>query len=710
MKRLYLPFCLLFICLLSTLSATAQQVDRVPRCNALELLDALPPATLKATLAQRDLLNARAMQPQPHARQFCFDTYRIPVVFHVIHNRGVDSISLAQIQSQVNVLNEDYRRRTGTPGFGSGVDANIEFYLAQRDPGGNATTGVTYTKDSIANFTYNAANDTLLKSKILWAQSRYLNIWVVDTIMFGPSYLLGYAHFPSNGMNTLDGVVIADQHVGDSTGTCVVPPYHRGRTLTHEIGHYLGLYHPFDYVTNPCEGDSAANCATQGDFVCDVPPSNGPHYGCPSFPQNTCTEFPKDTSDYIYNYMEYVDDTCMNMFSQGQATRMHNALDTDSFRLILVSTENIIQSGITYHGRPDANFWFLGSGCVRDSALLFNRTIGIGPQGMPLPDTQFMWSIPGGCPDTSNAQHPMVMYKDTGTYVITLTVTNTYGICMYPMSVTIAGPDLTVGSNTVNLGDSTCFFTSASEPGTWAWNFGDGSGDSASTAAFPKHLYASSDTFYYTAIFTPEDTLQCTVAVQDTAIVLPPPLGVSLVRFEGHYVHGQGNLLEWTTASEVNHDRFVLDRSRNGINYVAIGTIRSAGNSSKLKHYAFPDLHAPEGRSYYRLRQYDRDGALVLSDVIEVTRWPDVEVQSWPNPVDGVLNLRMQVHIGETEVGIEVRDVFGRRLRAEEVELATGTTQMQFDLSDLRAGVYLLRIRDRLSGKALYFEKIVRRN
>lgn len=686
----------IFLLILFSGFATAQQPVR---CNSPYILESLPPEVFKATIDSRDKVNAQTLNPRNTQRQRCHQLWRIPVVFHVIHNRGVDSINAFQVASAMQVLNEDYRKMAGSPGFGSGVDTQIEFYLAKRDPLGAATTGITYTKDSIANFTYSVPNDTLLKNKIRWPQNRYMNVWVVDTIMFGPSFLLGFAHAPSNGTNILDGVVIADQYVGRDTGTVKSSaPYRKGRTLTHEVGHYLGLYHPFDFVNVPCEGDSAANCATAGDFVCDVPPHSMPHFGCPTFPQNTCTEFPKDTNDYIFNYMEYVDDSCMNMFSQGQATRMQNTLDTDSFRLQMVSTENLVNSGIEYYGFPDAWVMPHPGACVREQFNLFNQSLGIGFGGLPTPDTQFWWSIPGGTPDTSNLQHPFISYNTPGTKVVILTVVNNHGMCMYPMNIFIAGPNIQIGADTVNFPDSTSFFTNVSEPGTWSWNFGDGTGDSTSFLANPKYMYQSPDSFIYTATFTPEDSTQCTVNYTDTVYVQEPPLGPTIREFVGEYVGEKTNRLEWSTLRETNTAYFRVERSNDGAVFDLVG-VRDALGTGLTNHYSFLDEEAHEGTNYYQLKWVDGEGGFGKSEIVEVEVPRQFSFEAWPNPVRNELQVSIQLRNPENGLRLEVRNVMGRKVAGlirEEVE--GSEIQLVMDFSKLGAGVYFIKVNDYRTG------------
>jgi hypothetical protein len=243
---------------------------------------------------------------------------KIPVVVHVVYRTPAENITTAQIRSQIAVLNRDFRGRNAdrkkTPAVWKGMaaDALIEFVLAKRDPAGNPTTGITRTQTDRSFFTY----DDGVKSAASggappWPSAKYLNIWVC-TLGGG---LLGYAQFPG-GPAATDGVVILNTAFGRKGVTR--PPFNLGRTTTHEVGHWLNLRHIW--------GDDAAPFACQGsDHVDDTPNQEGPNYGKPSFPNISCSNGPN--GDMFMNYMDYVDDEAMFMFTPQQVMRMHATLD-----------------------------------------------------------------------------------------------------------------------------------------------------------------------------------------------------------------------------------------------------------------------------------------------------------------------------------------------------------------------------------------------
>ena len=239
----------------------------------------------------------------------------IPVVIHVVYNSPQQNISDQQIQSQIEVLNNDFRRTNidamMTPSVWTSVaaDCEIEFCLAKTDPNGNNTNGITRTQTSQSSFSMHgdSVKDVSTGGKDAWPNDDYLNIWICNL----GSGLLGYATPPNSWISSDDGVVIGYNYFG-TQGT-VQAPYNKGRTTTHEVGHWLNLEHLW--------GGSWGSCGN--DNVSDTPIQEEENYGCPAFPHNanSCGTTNGD-GDMFMNYMDYTNDACMNMFTQGQKTRM----------------------------------------------------------------------------------------------------------------------------------------------------------------------------------------------------------------------------------------------------------------------------------------------------------------------------------------------------------------------------------------------------
>ncbi len=239
---------------------------------------------------------------------------KLPVVVHVVFNTPDENISDAQIRSQIKVLNRDYsatnpdKSSTPTPWKGLIIDARIRFVLAKKDPEGKPTQGITRTRTASTSFgTHDEVKSSATGGANPWPTDKYLNLWVCS---LGDG-LLGYAQFPG-GPPATDGVVILNTAFG-TVGTAAAP-FNLGRTAVHEVGHWLNLNHIWG-DTNDCSGT---------DHISDTPNAKAPNFGKPTFPHVTCGNGPN--GDMFVNYMDYVDDAAMVMFTHAQVARMHAAL------------------------------------------------------------------------------------------------------------------------------------------------------------------------------------------------------------------------------------------------------------------------------------------------------------------------------------------------------------------------------------------------
>ena len=327
MKRQILNLLFLFLCA----KAEAQAIRCAADSKAVQNTELHEHISRKVTEMRSDKFRKSALD----------EVIRIPVVVHIIHNNasgsiGGSNISDEQVFSQIEVLNEDYSRMPGTPGYNTnpvGADMQIEFFLANIDPDGHPSTGINRVYSSRRSF--NVLSETRTISDLsYWDSNKYLNIWVT-TISGG---YLGYAEFPIGNYDGLeateideriDGVFIDHRAFGRKTGTTEAP-YAFGRTTTHEIGHWFGLIHTW--------GDT--RCGT--DYCNDTPQaesSNNTVVCSPVF--SSCRGV--TTRNMIENFMDYTVDSCMNIFTQDQKARVRAILEISKRRQNLLANADLFE-------------------------------------------------------------------------------------------------------------------------------------------------------------------------------------------------------------------------------------------------------------------------------------------------------------------------------------------------------------------------------
>ena len=389
----------LLICVQSGLFAQSPATEHPCLFDALN-----PPATLRA--AEAHISAAVAQIKSSNTTENSDDIRLIPVVVHVIHNGGSENISKAQIERQIEILNEDYGKLPGTPGDGTGVDTRVRFCLAKTDPQGRCTDGIVRLKTPLT--THQPVDRTSLKNLSFWDNTRYLNVYVVKTIS---NSVGGYSSFPYAPPEE-DGLVVRHNLFGDS-GTAAASG---GRTATHEIGHWFGLYHTFN---SGCGQDTCSD----GDYVCDTPPVENPNFTC-NLNANSCGNDNPDLPDQVRNYMDYTPDDCKSVFTQGQKDRITATLDT--VRTFIWTPGNVVATGCdSGYIEPlvcalVADFVTLTPQvCLEGMVYFIDRSLNNA--------TSWQWSFPGGMPATSTLQNPIITYDSLGTFSVTLIATNVNG-------------------------------------------------------------------------------------------------------------------------------------------------------------------------------------------------------------------------------------------------------------------------------------------
>lgn len=376
------------------------------------------PNYMQELAVQVNQIRAQAAQ-NPNQRS---GPFIIPVVFHVIHDGGASNISMEQILSGIEVMNEDFnglntdasniRNSSNAPFQPIYADVEVEFRLAKRDPNGNCTNGVQrkfapHLVDDAGENVKSNANGGLSG----WPNDKYINIWTVNSIASsGPGTTLGYAFLPYNNWGPGHGILNRHDRIG-RVGTAA---QNGGRTLTHEMGHICGLLHTFQ------SGCHSGSCTNSGDFVCDTPPAEQ-LFSCNST-NNTCTNVPAgdffgfDAFDQNENHMAY--SNCRVMFTEGQKTLMHSVFTSIPNFVSITSQNNLIATGVL---EPDE---ICQAEFMSDNQIVcVGQTVNFMDNSFHGP-TSWSWDFPGANPSNSTSQNPSVEYSAPGVYEVSLTVSD----------------------------------------------------------------------------------------------------------------------------------------------------------------------------------------------------------------------------------------------------------------------------------------------
>jgi len=391
-----------------SLTALAQNINALPQqgrnCGIEAYITALQQQRPEFIQMQQQATQAiqEAMQAKPQGQQLRQASIAIPVVFHVVYNTARQNISDAQLYSQLAVLNADFRRQNAdtanTPAYFMpyAADTEIEFCLAQVDPEGNETSGITRTKTSRASFGLNDdVKYTAQGGTDIWDRDRYLNIWVCAI----SDDILGYASTPGSPADA-DGVVLHFSAIGAAPANTASWAYNGGRTATHEIGHWLGLQHIWG---------NGSSC-TDSDGINDTPNQLEENNGCPGETHTSCDNEPY--GDMFQNYMDYTDDACMNLFTKGQATYMHS---------VLSSVRSSIPASIACSRTLRSDF---KAASLSDTLTVAGKSVFFSDASQGVKATSRLWQFEGGIPSTSTELNPTVTYPVPGKYKVSLTITN----------------------------------------------------------------------------------------------------------------------------------------------------------------------------------------------------------------------------------------------------------------------------------------------
>lgn len=631
----------------------------------------------------------------------------IPVVFHVMHMYGDENISRAQILDQLRVINEDFSRTNPDKGntrsifAGDAADCEIEFRLATKDPQGNCTDGITRT---YTTKTVETRNET--KDLIKWDNSKYLNIWVVKSIRplteDQTGTTLGFAYLPWSLPNTQDGIVIRADYVG-TIGTS--SPAKGGRTLTHEIGHYLGLSHPFD------NGCGSTNCSTSGDRICDTPPVADPSFGC-NKNRNSCSNDSPNELDMVENFMDYADGDCQNMFTWGQKAVMDYVMANN--RATLVSANNLTNTGTAIIQNPlcspKADFTSVARTICAGNAINF---ADVSWNGRVASRT---WTFNGGSPSSSTDSAPTVTYTAAGNYNVTLSVTNATGQNQITRSqIVVVQPSVAPTKTPFNEGfEGTTFPPAGSSllPSITNKNFERTTVASATGSASIRAVINSS-----TAV---DEIYTITLPAVDISNL---PLTDNFINFKTAYALRTGVSSEWLRINYStdcgNNWTLLSQRIGNNLisapNYTGTSFIPTDASQWKTSSLSLAAINTGKSNVIFRFEVYSKGGNNVYIDDINLGGSPtsiqniskqELGLTIFPNPASSSAEINFETPT-DANVAISVYDITGRLVKDfGKTNVAAGPFSYTINKVDnnLTDGFYFVKI---LINNSLYTEKLI---
>lgn len=560
----------------------------------------------------------------------------IPVVVHVVYFNSTQNISDAQIMSQIDVLNADFRRTnadaSNTPAVWQGIaaDCEVNFCMAQQDPNGNATNGIRRVATTVNGFTTNdAVKFTAQGGDNIWDRNKYLNLWVCNL----SGGLLGYAQFPGGPANT-DGVVCDYAYFGTTGAT---PPFDKGRTATHEVGHWLNCFHIW--------GDDGTSC-NGTDQVADTPNQADENYGCPAFPAISCSNGPN--GDMFMNYMDYTDDACMNLFTAGQKARMQALFATGGARNSLTTSPGCqAPSGCGTPGNLTATN-------ITNTSATLNWSAVSGATSYTL-----QWKLASSGTWTTVSGLTGISYNLTG-----LTVGNTYNFQVKAVC----------GSSSGNYSSAASFTTGGGCTDLYEPN---------NTNATAKVIPVNTNITMQIANATDKDYLKFSNTSTQKRIkidltTLPADYDLKLYR---------GTALQATSEnSGLTNEQIILNTNTVATNYIAYVYGFNGAFSNTQCYTLRVSLSATNWRT---------DGT--TDGPVEELELPVVFENAgfglYPNPASDLLTVEVPME-NESDVTVSILDPAGKVALQQHQTLGKDQNQITFDLNRLPNGVYFVQVRN----------------
>ncbi|TNF46113.1 MAG: T9SS type A sorting domain-containing protein [Bacteroidetes bacterium] len=624
--------------------------------------------------------------------------YKIPVVFHVLHNGGVENISDEQIFDAMEVINRDYRRLNADADNvhadfqGMPADIEIEFVLATKAPNGTCFKGITRTLSAMS---YNGDNGTAQVNAIVsgndvyngqWPGNKYMNVFVCGDIGGAAGYTTKPA-FGGTGMT--NGIWVLHNYVG-RIGTS---SEYTSRTLTHEAGHWLNLDHTWGGNNNP---GNTSSCGTD-DNVQDTPNCIGVQ-SC-AMNSNTCNSdnayWGFDIRDNVENYMDY--SYCSKMFTDGQRTRMRNAIVSSSGgRNNLWTTTNLQQTG------ADGNLYLCKADFFADrTTICVGDVVNFNDDSYNVV-TGWNWTFDGGSPAASSDQNPSVTYNTPGYYAVNLTSTDgttsdsevkTAYIRVLPASATIpflegfeSYTSLTSQDNweIENFNNNNAFTLESNfgHTGTKCVklvNYGQAAGSSDELISSPVDL--SSITSAVTLSFRYAYRKKTSSDVEWLKVYVTGDCGDTWIQRKTLSGNSLSSLTSTTSWSPASSSDWVTVHMTNVTSTYWVDNFR----------YKFR-FESDGGNNFYLDNINIYPGSPSDNLVVGIAEEGEfADLALYPNPADAEVNLRFTVNNAQQMV-IAVKDITGKHVKDLLVNAAAGTNLVMMDTNELSSGSYFMTI------------------
>lgn len=726
--------CLSFL-LISGFSAFSQRTVNTANCREGESVEYCFQHTkmneLQHThpeLYQQYLAEKQAEANKPHSQNVEKSgiVYTIPVVFHVLHFGGLENISNDQLYDAINILNRDYRLQNVDannvhPAFqGLPADVEIEFALATKAPNGACFRGITrtFTSETFSGDGQDQVSAVVNGNDVYqgqWPPNKYLNIYVCDDIGGAAGYTFNPGGWTGSSMY-FNGIFVLHNYTG-SIGTSTV---FTSRTLTHEVGHWLNLSHTWGGTNNPgCDGTStnpADDCfgednCTEDDGVADTPNTIGVT-SC-NLNESSCGPLAN-----VENYMDY--SYCSKMFTQGQVTRMRNAVTSSTAgRNNLWTTSNLAAVGAD------------GDVALCKAEFYSNKMLACVGEEIQFQDDSYNsvsgwnWTFTGGSPATSTEQNPTITYSAPGTYTVSLSATdgtssdietktayitvleNNGGLPFYESFEGYTALNGTSGWYTYNPNGNNTFAITTSAAHTGAksvklTNFGqsgqnfdelissavDLSGSSAGNTTFSfRYSYRRKQQSIVERLrlfFTPDCgdnwILAKNMSGSALSIDIVPTAWTPSSQADWTTVHIE---MTATTPTGVPYDTFFVDNFRYKFEF--------EGNNGN--NIFIDDINIYAGPP---------SDNVVTSGIEELGMLSGLNL--FPNPTENELNLSFNIEENQA-VEITFLDLTGKVVKTTRVNAAIGSNQVHMNTSELSSGVYFLHVKTGSAQKALQFIK-----